>query len=171
MGALNGDLIAWAFSNDGNFTLRLAYIAGLNALNPPTSHLSWIWKVQVPPKFLIFIWLCTYNGIPVRGVLGSRGLNLDQRCPIYNSGSKSINHLLHECSHSFIFGIDLALLLASSIRSIYLLQIGFTPTTPSNLLLGTIMFLGTFSSFLVFSPSSSTEIRWPCNSISLTPTY
>ena len=70
-----------------------------------------------------------------------------------------------------VFEIDLALLLALSIRSVYLLQIGFTPTTPSNLLLSTIMFLGTFSSFLVFSPSSSTEIRWPCNSISLTPTY
>ena len=105
MGALNKELIAWAFSNDGNFTLRLAYIAtkGLNALNPPTSHLSWIWKVQAPPKFLIFIWLYTYNSIPVKGVLGSRGLNLDQRCPIYNSGSKSISHLLHECPHSVSF--------------------------------------------------------------------
>ena len=58
VGASDGDSIAWAFSNDGNFTLRSAYITtkGLNALNPPTSHLSWIWKVKVPPKFLIFIW-------------------------------------------------------------------------------------------------------------------
>nr|POE89083.1 hypothetical protein CFP56_70909 [Quercus suber] len=40
--ASDGDSIAWAFSNDGNFTLGIAYITakGLNALNPPTSHLS-----------------------------------------------------------------------------------------------------------------------------------
>jgi len=69
-----------------------------------------------------------------------------------------------------VFGIDSALLLASSIRLVCLLQIGFTPTTPPNLLLGTIMSLGTFSSFLVFGPFGSKEIRWPYNSISLTPT-
>ena len=105
MGASDGDLIAWAFSNDGNFTLWSAYIAakGLIALNHPTSHLSWIWKVKAPPKFLIFIWLCPYCNIPVREVLHSRGLNLDQKCPICNSGSKSINHLLHECPHSVSF--------------------------------------------------------------------
>lgn len=36
VGASEGDSIAWAFSNDGNFILQLAYIAakGLNALNP-----------------------------------------------------------------------------------------------------------------------------------------
>ena len=35
--------------------------------------------------------------------MGLRGLNLDQRCPVCNSGSKSINHLLHDCPHSISF--------------------------------------------------------------------
>ena len=36
-GSSDEDSLAWAFSNDGNFTLRSAYTAtkGLNALNPP----------------------------------------------------------------------------------------------------------------------------------------
>jgi len=36
VGTSDGDLIAWVFYNNGNFTLRSAYIAakGLNALNP-----------------------------------------------------------------------------------------------------------------------------------------
>ena len=76
LGTSDGDSLAWAFFNDGNLTLWSAYIAakGLNALNPHTSHLSWIWMVKGPPKFLIFIWLCTYNSTPVREVLGSRGV-------------------------------------------------------------------------------------------------
>lgn len=36
-GSSDEDSLAWAFSNDGNFTLRSTYTAtkGLNALNPP----------------------------------------------------------------------------------------------------------------------------------------
>ena len=51
------DVIAWAFTNDGNFSLRITYNAakGLNVLNPNTPALSWIWKLNVPPKFILFI--------------------------------------------------------------------------------------------------------------------
>ena len=36
------DLVAWAFTSDGNFSLRTAYSAakGLNVFNPTTSSLS-----------------------------------------------------------------------------------------------------------------------------------
>uniref|UniRef100_A0A7N2QZS1 Uncharacterized protein n=1 Tax=Quercus lobata TaxID=97700 RepID=A0A7N2QZS1_QUELO len=77
------DQIASAFTNDGDFFLRTTYNAakGLNALNPTTSSLSWIWKLKVPPKLVLFISLCSYNSIPIEEVLGSRGL--DQRCSIW----------------------------------------------------------------------------------------
>ena len=81
------------------------YIAakGLNVLNLPTSPLSWIWKVKAPPKMLFFLWLCSYNSIPVREVLGSKGLSLDQSCPICRSHPESRDHLLKECSFSVSF--------------------------------------------------------------------
>lgn len=170
VGTSEGDLIAWAFSNDGNFTLRSACIAakGLNPLNPPTSHFSWIWKVKAPPKFIIFIWLCSYNSIPVREVLDSRGLNLDQRCPICKSGLESISHLLRECPHSISFWNQLGPP-SSLIQSLVcLFQIGFTPTAPSRWFLGNTVSLGTFSSCLVFGPYGLTRIKWPYNSNSLT---
>ena len=51
------DSIAWAFTNDGNFSLWTAYnvAKGLNVLNQNTPSLSWIWKLNVPPKFILFI--------------------------------------------------------------------------------------------------------------------
>ena len=93
------DVIAWAFTNDGNFSLRITYntAKGLNVLNSNTPALSWIWKLNVPPKFILFIWLCSYNSIPVKEVLGSRGLSLDQRCSVCNSHIESISHMLREC--------------------------------------------------------------------------
>ena len=99
------DLIAWAFTNDGDFSLRTAYNAakGLNTLNPNTPSLTWIWKLNVPPKLVLFIWLCTYNSIPVKEVLGSRGLSLDQHCSIYKSKTESISHMLRECPYSVSF--------------------------------------------------------------------
>ena len=93
------DVIAWAFTNDGNFSLRITYntAKGLNVLNSNTPALSWIWKLNGPPKFILFIWLCSYNSIPVKEVLGSRGLSLDQRCSVCNSHIESISHMLREC--------------------------------------------------------------------------
>ena len=52
---------------------------------------------------LFFLWLCSYNSIPVREVLGSKGLSLDQSCPIYRSHLESRDHLLKECSFSVSF--------------------------------------------------------------------
>lgn len=51
------DLFAWAFTNEGNYSLQTAYNAakGLYVLNPTTSPLSWIWKLKVPPIFILFI--------------------------------------------------------------------------------------------------------------------
>ena len=66
-------------------------------MNSNTPFLSWIWKLNVPPKFILFIWLCSYNSIPVIEVLGLRGLSLDQRCSVSNSHTKSISHMLREC--------------------------------------------------------------------------
>ena len=93
------DPIAWAFTNDDNCSLRTTYniAKGLNVLNPNTPFLSWIWKLNVPLKFILFIWLCSYNSIPVIEVLGLRGLSLDQLCSVSNSHTKSISHMLKEC--------------------------------------------------------------------------
>lgn len=52
---------------------------------------------------LFLIWLCTYNSIPVKEVLGFRGLSLDQCCAICKSHTESISQMLRECPYSIRF--------------------------------------------------------------------
>ena len=126
------------------------YIAakGLNVLNLPTSPLSQIWEVKAPPKMLFFLWLCSYNSIPVREVLGSKSLRLDQSCPIYRSHLESRDNLLKECSFSVSFWNQLGP--PSSLYSSFgsLSKNGSMQTARPALILGTTTSLGPFYSYL-----------------------
>lgn len=97
--------LAWSPSSDGNFTLASAYLLakGLNILNPTTANLNWIWKMNIPQKIILFVWLCSHNSIPVRKVLGSKGLTIDQAFPLYHSHEETIDHLLMEYHFSVSF--------------------------------------------------------------------
>ena len=59
--------------------------------------MSWVWKVDGPPKIQFFLWLCLHNSIPTCEVLGSRGLNLSPTFPICTKGNESIEHMLRGC--------------------------------------------------------------------------
>lgn len=89
------DFAAWAPTKDVNFSLTFAS--------------SWIWKVKAPQKIIIFLWLCSYNSILVREVLGSRGFTLDKACPLCHSHMETINHLLRECQFLVSFWNQLGL--------------------------------------------------------------
>ena len=76
------DSLRWAFSKDGIFSLRSAYLLtrNLNPLNLETNPIAWVWKVETLLKVQFFLWLCLHNGVPIGEVLGSRGLNIDPTC-------------------------------------------------------------------------------------------
>lgn len=78
------DTLVWAFSNDGSFDLKSAYLLAkdLNLLNLNTSKGKWVWKVTTIPRIKFFLWLCYHKSIPTREVLGSRGINLDTACEL-----------------------------------------------------------------------------------------
>ena len=103
--SLSSDIIAWSPASDGNFTLGSAYLLakGLNVLNPTTNNPNWIWKMNTPQKIILFVWLCSRNSILVRKVLGSRGLTIDETCPLCHSHEETINHLLREFHFSASF--------------------------------------------------------------------
>ncbi|KAK9994007.1 hypothetical protein SO802_023710 [Lithocarpus litseifolius] len=93
------DTLTWAFSKDGSFSLKSAYLLarGSNPLNLGSSSLSWIWKADTHPRVQFFLWLCSHNNLPTEEVLGSRGLNLNPLCTICHQGNESVDHLLRGC--------------------------------------------------------------------------
>ena len=116
----------WAPSKDENFSLNSAYILskGLNVLNPPLMLLVGFGNLKLPKNIIIFLWLCSYNNISVRVVLGSRGFTINQSCPLCNNHPESVVHLLRECQSSVSFWNQLGLPLKPSNRLVCLSWIG-----------------------------------------------
>ena len=96
------DILMWAFSKDGSFSLNLAYLLakGLNPLNPMTTLGQWVWKSSTTPRIKYFLWLCVHRSIPTREVLSSRGFNLNISCELCGLASKSILHTLRDCERA-----------------------------------------------------------------------
>ena len=92
------DLLIWAFSNDGSFSLKSAYLIakGFNLVNLDTGTHQWVWKAHTSPRIKYFIWLCTHHCLPTKEVLGSRGLNLDLMCELCCEGAETIIHTLRD---------------------------------------------------------------------------
>ena len=91
---LQEDLHIWAFSKDGNFFLKSAYIIakGLNPLNLDTFNM-WVWNSKTMSRIKFFLWLCSHYSIPTREVLGSRDFNLDTTCELCGMYAESIAHV------------------------------------------------------------------------------
>ena len=93
------DTLVWAFSNDGSFDLKSAYLLAkdLNLLNLNTSNGKQVWKATTTPKIKFFLWQCYHKSIPTHEVLGSRGINLDMTCELCGQATESISHVLKDC--------------------------------------------------------------------------
>ncbi|XP_050273143.1 uncharacterized protein LOC126716155 [Quercus robur] len=96
------DSLQWAFSKNGFFSLKSAYLLarGLNPLNLDTVLVAWVWKVEAFPKIQFFLWLCLHNSVPTREVLDSRGLSLDPICSLCHQSIETIDHLLRGCEYA-----------------------------------------------------------------------
>ena len=92
------DILIWAYSKDGNFSLSSAYLLAkdLNPLNLVTLKM-WVWKSKTTPRIKFFLWQCYYGSIPTKDVLGSRGFNLNTTCELCGCNSETIIHLLRDC--------------------------------------------------------------------------
>ena len=70
------DSLQWAFSKNGFFSLKFAYLLarGLNPLNLDTISVDWVWKVETYPKIQFFLYgfvftiVCPLRKFWVQGV-------------------------------------------------------------------------------------------------------
>jgi hypothetical protein len=103
---LSNDLVVWAFSSNGAFSLHSAYLLlkGLVPANPsPSLSTSWIWKAGITPRIKFFLCLCFHNSLPTCDVLVHRGISLNQGCSLCHSLLETITHVLRDCpvAHGF----------------------------------------------------------------------
>ena len=75
------DTIIWKAAKDGDFSTRSAYQLAIPSDNPGALFRgSWIWKMDMLPKIINFLWLCYHNNVPVRDVLANRGISNNNAC-------------------------------------------------------------------------------------------
>jgi hypothetical protein len=112
LGHLDEDLWAWQLERHGNFSVRSAYRALLQAstVNNPvtgsrgTEQSFWknLWRLRVPPKVRNYWWRVIKGFIPCREVLRDRHI---EKIPFCKSCGRveSIKHALFECTWAKLF--------------------------------------------------------------------
>lgn len=103
--AENEDKKIWQFTKEGHVLTRSAsniLIKGYHnqANTNNLSHWKKHWKINLPPKILMFGWKCINNGIVVNVLCNSKVREVDKICPLCKSYDETIEHALFHCEHA-----------------------------------------------------------------------
>ena len=89
------DQIIWSFSSKGKFSVQSLYVVINNhGVKPVFVHA--VWKLKIPPRVQIFLWLLSKNKLLTRDNLAKRR-NVDDKTCVFCSEPESIYHLFFEC--------------------------------------------------------------------------
>ena len=92
------DSIMWKYSKDGDFSTNSAYqLANKDNTTRNQFQGHWLWKFDILPKIISYLYLRVHGSIPVKSVLVARGINYDKTCPMCNRHEETIVHLLRDC--------------------------------------------------------------------------
>ena len=93
------DTLIWNH-NSGVCSVRSAYQSLLNwtSLEPrsQSSSWTWIWKLRVPLKILLFIWKCVHHRIPTKSIIFSHSTDSSQLYPCCQE-IETLMHVLCDC--------------------------------------------------------------------------
>ena len=88
----------WRFTRDGDFSTKSTYLRCIEDDSSETSFKGqWIWKLDILPKIIMFLWLCLHTSVHVKSVLAARGIDCDGKCPVCKRHDETITHLLRDC--------------------------------------------------------------------------
>ncbi|KAL2927000.1 hypothetical protein RDABS01_000047 [Bienertia sinuspersici] len=95
------DELIWAFSKDGDYSVKTACMIG-KGCDLDLFHQAWvdIWAVNASPKVRHFLWRMCTESIPVRGLLKERHITDVASCPWCKTHKESTQHALFECTRA-----------------------------------------------------------------------
>ncbi|XP_048497844.1 uncharacterized protein LOC125496440 [Beta vulgaris subsp. vulgaris] len=95
------DELTWAYSKDGLYSVKIAYMLGKRG-NLDDFHRAWgiIWSLEVSPKVRHFLWRICTNSLPVRAALKRRHVTDDDRCPRCSCEEEYAQHAFFDYTHA-----------------------------------------------------------------------
>ncbi|XP_028066181.1 uncharacterized protein LOC114269111 [Camellia sinensis] len=98
------DRLVWGPTKSREYSVKLGYRQALIRQFPDYYRLDsdwevWkrLWKFKIPPKWILFVWKCLHNILPVKRELEKRGLTIDPICSSCFQHEESIEHLFFDC--------------------------------------------------------------------------
>lgn len=97
----NDDKLFWLLDSRGIYSVRSGYKALSNHLvssyGRPFQWWFRLWNAAVPPKFKEFCWRAASGFLPTASSLIKKGVSIDSKCTLCDSGSEDSTHLLLSC--------------------------------------------------------------------------
>lgn len=95
---LDDDRIAWASSNDGSFSMKMAYLQVSGVANGSSIPLyAAVWKWDGPEQTRAFLWKVATDVLMTNVQRHRRGMTLDATCPLCGALEKTTLHSLRDC--------------------------------------------------------------------------
>ena len=93
----------WRWTRDGQYSCASAY-RSLHDRGIRCPYAKLLWKMKIPTKVRIFIWLISQNSLLTQEVLIIRGCNVVHGCALCSSGEiETGEHMLWECQYAKSF--------------------------------------------------------------------
>jgi hypothetical protein len=89
------DVIIWQFSSSGRYSIQSLY-AVINDRGIKQVYTPVVWKILVPPRLHIFLWLLSNNKVLTRDNLAKRQQVDDPTC-LFCDGMEIAHHLFFGC--------------------------------------------------------------------------
>ncbi|KAM2637494.1 hypothetical protein EV1_021984 [Malus domestica] len=94
------DKIIWRCASNGVFTVKSAYNLFFDEEDLPDSCWDFIWRVNVPPKLKVFLWLMSKGRLLSNEQRVRRQLTSDSSCMTCCGPIESIAHIFKDCSRA-----------------------------------------------------------------------
>lgn len=101
------DKIIWGLTPNGKFTVKSLY-KDLQEPAPPYHH-HWLWKLNLPPKIIHFLWLVSHQRLTTASYLYHIKVTLSNTCTLCFQSIEIINHLLFNYLHTNVIWAQLGL--------------------------------------------------------------
>lgn len=96
------DVWYWDNSSSGVYTVSdgYAWLYKYHRGEEVVEDWKWIWKLPVPEKVRVFVWLCIHDALPLNNNFVKCNMAASAACSRCSSDVEDILHALRDCPHS-----------------------------------------------------------------------